>query len=352
MKEAAHAIVNNIACLKGKSNVLIICGLHNKIIAEHIKQESYEVNAYPHFWVFDEKFLLKYITIISDDTVTILPENLHSLLDNMDIVIWLSQYDDLNKYTEEVRKAIISFWDAVSKVIEKKPCLFVNMLSAGSIEGIDIRYRKYLQSFVDAINVDYGKIQKIGNVISSKLNGKKHVHVYGTNGTDLTFSIDKRFVGVEVGNLKECFSTGKECEVEVPGGEVYTAPLETSAQGILHVKEFRDYGIKNLKLHFEQGKIVNFEAEKGCDVFRCLLEKATGDKDRIAEFGIGINHGMKPMGYRIFDEKALGTCHIAIGNNFHLGGVNKASIHWDFILEGSTIEADNTLIMKEGNLVY
>jgi leucyl aminopeptidase (aminopeptidase T) len=60
---------------------------------------------------------------------------------------------------------------------------------------------------------------------------------------------------------------------------------------------------------------------------------------------------MKLTGYRIYDEKALGTIHIAIGNNVHLGGVNKASIHWDFVIHNPSIEVDDGLLMKKGKLV-
>ena len=351
MREAARAIVTSIACLKEKFNVLVVCGLHNKMLAEHIMLESYAVKAYPHLWVFDEKFFLKYAKTFSEDAIAILPEHLRSLLENSNVIIWLSQYDDLEKFPANVRKPIVSFWDAVHEVIETKPRLFVNLLSAGCIEGMGIRYRKYFHSFVNALNVDYGKIRKIGNAITSRLDGKKDVQVYDANGTDLTFSIDKRRIGIEIGTLEECFSTGKECDVEVPGGEVYVAPIETSAYGVLSVKEFGDYGIQNLELRFEKGKIADFRAERGYDVFRDLLEKAEGDKDRIAEFGIGINYGMKFIGYRIYDEKALGTTHIAIGNNIHLGGVNKASIHWDFVLNNPSIEVDNRLLMEKGKLV-
>ncbi len=54
---------------------------------------------------------------------------------------------------------------------------------------------------------------------------------------------------------------------------------------------------------------------------------------------------MNPMGWSVYDEKALGTAHIAIGNNTHLGGVNKASIDIDFILYNPTIKADDKIIM-------
>jgi len=350
MREVAHAIVTNIACLKEKFNVLVICGLHNKILAEHIMLESYAIRAYPHLWVFDEKFFLKDVKNLSEDTIAILPEHLRSLLENSNVIIWLSQFDNLEKFPTNIRKAIVSFWDDVDETIRAKPRLYVNLLSAKCIGDMGIDYGMYLKSFIKAANVDYNRLRRIGNIFASKLDGKKLVHVYNAKGTDLTFSIDKRHIGVEVGTLEDCFSSGKECEVEVPGGEVYVAPIETSANGVLAVEEFRDYKIKNLKLHFSEGKIVSFKAEKGNNVFGDLLDKAEGDKDRIAEFGIGINYGMKLTGYRIYDEKALGTAHIAIGNNVHLGGVNKASIHWDFVLHNPRIEVDNVLLMKKGKL--
>lgn len=155
--------------------------------------------------MFDEKFFLKYVKMLSEDAIAILPEHLRSLLENSNVIIWLSQYDDLDKFPANVRKAIVSFWDAVYEVIETKPRLFVNLLSAGCIEGMGIRYRKYLHSFVNALNVDYGKLRKIGNTIASRLDGKKHVHVYDADGTDLTFSIDRRRIGIETGTFGGVF---------------------------------------------------------------------------------------------------------------------------------------------------
>jgi len=351
MREVAHTIVNDIAFLREDINVLIICGLHNKTLAEYIALESYAVGAYPYLWMFDEKVFLNHVKIPSKNVIKVLPKHVRSLLTNSDLIIWLSQFGDLRKIPKNVKKAMFSFWDSVDETIRAKPRLYVNLLSTACVENMGIDYEQYLRSFVNAVNVDYAKIRKTGTFIASKLNGRCIVRVYGAEGTDLTFSIDKRHVGVEVGNLEDCFSTGKECEVEVPGGEVYVAPIETSANGVLAVEEFRDYNIKNLKLHFKEGKVVNFKAERGSNVLRKLLDEAEGDKDRIAELGIGINYGVQLTGYRMFDEKALGTAHVAIGNNIHLGGVNKASIHWDFVLHNPSIEVDDIPLMKKGKLV-
>lgn len=234
--------------------------------------------------------------------------------------------------------------------MKSKPLLLVNLLSARSMKMMRIGYDSYITTFANAINVDYHRVRKTGLDIVAGLNGRESIHVTDPNDTDVTFSIKGRRVGVETGTLEDCFSTGRDCEVEIPAGEVYVAPIENSAYGTLVVDELRDFDIEGLRIQFEKGKVARFRAEKGADSFRELLEDARGNKDRIAEFGIGINHGMKPIGLRISDEKALGTVHLAIGNNINMGGTNKASIHIDFILYKPTVKAGGRLIMKEGCL--
>jgi leucyl aminopeptidase (aminopeptidase T) len=245
---------------------------------------------------------------------------------------------------------MVSFWSDVHKAIKARPRVFVNLPSPRSI-GAVMDYEQLLRSFAKAVDVDYGRLRRVGKALASELDGRELVHIYDAKGTDLAFSIENRRVGVEVGTLEDCFSAEEEYEVEVPSGEVYVAPIETSANGILVVEELREYDIRDLELRFERGRIVSFRAERGEGEFRDLLDKAEGDKDRIAEFGIGINYGMKPTGYRIYDEKALGTAHIAIGDNVDLGGVNEASMHLDFILHRPNIEVDDLPLMEEGKFV-
>jgi len=350
LRETASIIVTSVACLRKNSTVLIICGLHNRVFAEHIMLESYGVGAYPYLWQFDEDLFLKCSNMIPEDVIAILPKHVCCLLEKSDIVIWLSQFEDFEKFPTNIRRAISSFWDDVYKVVKAKPLLLVNLPSTKYIEDMGIDYEEFLQTFVNAVKVDYAKLRKIGSSMASRLDGKETIHVYDLNGTDLVFSIKGRRVGTEIGTLEDCFSTGRECEVEVPAGEVYIAPVESSAKGIVVVSQLRDYGIQRLEICFEEGKIVSFRAEKGSGTFKKMLEKAEGDKDRIAELGIGINYGMKSIGWSMYDEKALGTAHIAIGSNIHLGGVNKASIHKDFILYNPTIKADDKLIIEMGKL--
>ena len=61
---------------------------------------------------------------------------------------------------------------------------------------------------------------------------------------------------------------------------------------------------------------------------------AHGDETlhHVAEFGIGCNHAAKVTGTILEDEKALDTCHIALGNNIHFGGTVDVPIHLDGVI--------------------
>jgi leucyl aminopeptidase (aminopeptidase T) len=75
----------------------------------------------------------------------------------------------------------------------------------------------------------------------------------------------------------------------------------------------------------------------------------------IGELGIGVNPGAAITGNMLEDEKALGTAHIAFGNNedFPGGGMNKSKIHRDYLFYRPTIEVTylnetKKIIMKKG----
>jgi leucyl aminopeptidase (aminopeptidase T) len=350
LKEAASSIVTHCAELKAGMNVLIIYGRHNGAFAEDLALECYRAHAFPYLWFFDES-LVKRAQAVSEDAGSEVPKHVRALLKDSDLVIWLTQFENPKSAWVELGPSACSYWDQVDDILKGRPLLAVNMLSAKCLEAMDIDYDKFLVAFANGVNVDYDRVKRTGSAVLEGLRKKELVKITSPDGTDLTFSIKGRRVGIETGTLEQCFSTGKECEVEIPPGEVYVAPIESSARGMLVTGEVRDFGVRDLRMEFHDGRIVGFEAEEGRSSFERLLEEARGDKDRIAEFGIGINHGVKPIGLRIFDEKSLGTAHVAIGNNTHLGGINKASIHVDFIVNRPTIRAGKAVIVEDGNLL-
>jgi leucyl aminopeptidase (aminopeptidase T) len=300
--------------------------------------------------VFDEDVFLRRSGAVSEEAVAALCDTERFLSQKYDMVFWFTQFDDLERIPSTARSAVRSFWDHVYVILKGKPVVLVNMPSARRLKTMGIGYERFLHAFANAVKVDYGKLRKTGSSIAYVLDGKKHVHVCDANGTDLAFSIEGRRVGIEVGTLEDCFRVGRNCEVELPAGEVYVAPLECSANGRLFVDELKNLNAKKIEMRLENGRIIQLRAEKGAEALRRMLDDAKGDKDRIAELGIGINDGLKPVGWSVFDEKALGTSHLAIGDNLQLGGSNRASIHVDLVLYNPTIIANSECIMEKGKL--
>jgi leucyl aminopeptidase (aminopeptidase T) len=68
----------------------------------------------------------------------------------------------------------------------------------------------------------------------------------------------------------------------------------------------------------------------------------------LAEMGIGTNPEATIIGNLLQDEKVMGTCHFAFGDNMSYGGKTSSEIHWDAIIKRPTIRFDEKVIMEEG----
>ena len=151
------------------------------------------------------------------------------------------------------------------------------------------------------------------------------------------------------------FISSDGSEHNMPSGEIYTSPLENSAEG--HVTfDFPvcQYGreIEGIRLVFKKGEVVEATAEKNEKFLRTMINADAGSR-RLGELGIGTNMKIQKFVKKIlFDEKIGGTIHLAIGNSFAAaGGKNKSAIHWDMIKDlrkGGSIYVNGKLFQKNG----
>ncbi len=167
-----------------------------------------------------------------------------------------------------------------------------------------------------------------------------------------------RFVGLgtdlsmEVGGRTWINSDGKR---NMPSGEIFTGPIETSVEGTLHCRfpTFRDgHEISQIRLRFESGQVVESSAEVGQEYLDRMIEMDEGSR-RLGEVGLGLNPGIDRFtGSILFDEKIGGTAHFALGQSYpETGGVNRSGLHWDLIVdlrEQGRIYADGVLVMEDG----
>lgn len=165
-------------------------------------------------------------------------------------------------------------------------------------------------------------------------------------GTDLTLGIaGRRWIN----------SDGKR---NMPSGEVFTGPLEDSAQGYIRFNlpvVVSGQRVAGVFLRFDRGKVVDASAEQGQDYLLAMLETDPGARF-LGELGIGTNFGIQhPTGLILFDEKIGGSIHLALGRSYpETGGCNQSAIHWDLILDlrqGGEIWLDGVLMQRSGQFV-
>jgi aminopeptidase len=222
--------------------------------------------------------------------------------------------------------------------------------------GCDVGF--FRKVFFDSIRQTFsGPVRKLCARYARALRGSREIQIRSPD-THLRFRITGRPILVDDGFLSDEDIRKGDVGVNIPAGEVFVAPLECSADGTIAFDKVAIPGfgrVVGARLVFKHGRVVSIRARKGADRFKKFLRANTGDKDRIAEFGIGTNPGARYTGGSIIiDEKIFGTIHIAIGNNrgaYH--GRNRASCHLDMIKDMSEGEviADGTVIMKDGKPV-
>lgn len=164
--------------------------------------------------------------------------------------------------------------------------------------------------------------------------------------TDLSFSTQGRTYVIDDGHIN------------MPGGEIYTAPVDDSAEGHIYFEFPAVYAgqhVAGIRLEFSEGRVVKATAESNEALLHQLLEMDEG-AGRIGEFGVGTNFGIDRFCYDIlYDEKIGGTVHIALGRAYReCGGVNDSALHWDIIKDlrrQGQIYLDGRKVFEDGKFL-
>jgi aminopeptidase len=164
--------------------------------------------------------------------------------------------------------------------------------------------------------------------------------------TDLTFSTIGRTYEIADGHLN------------MPDGEVYTSPVDDSAEGHIYFEfpgVYFGQRIPGIALEFTGGQVSRASAQDNEELLEQLLHMDEG-ASRIGEFGVGLNYGIDRFCHDIlYDEKIGGTVHIALGRAYaECGGVNESALHWDIIKDlraHGEIYLDGEVVFRNGEFL-
>ncbi|AEG61941.1 aminopeptidase [Desulforamulus ruminis] len=201
--------------------------------------------------------------------------------------------------------------------------------------------------YFDVCNLDYAKMSKAMDPLVELINRTDKVRLTGV-GTDLTFSI-KSLPGIKCDGRRN-----------VPDGEVYTAPVKDSVNGVVTYNtpsSYQGFTFENICLEFKDGKIIKATAND-TERINKILDTDEGAR-YVGEFALGVNpYITRPMKDTLFDEKIAGSFHFTPGSAYDscFNG-NKSAVHWDLVhvqtpeFGGGEIYFDGILIRKDGRFV-
>ena len=184
--------------------------------------------------------------------------------------------------------------------------------------------------------------------LKSILDNASHVKIKSPS-IDLSFGIY---------NFLSEICSGK---INIPDGEVFIAPELDSTNGFIQFNvpaRYQGNAFSNIFLRFENGRIIECYSNSNNALFQQIIASDNGNR-YIGEFAIGTNPSIvEPRSNILFDEKILGSFHIALGNSHSLSdNGNKATIHWDMVnmltkkYGGGRIIIDDRLIQEDGIFV-
>lgn len=205
--------------------------------------------------------------------------------------------------------------------------------------------------FIRTMQIDYGSIRYTIDILTKLLSNSTTATITSNNGTNISFKLGHK-ASADTGILKDYGSYSN-----LPAGETSVCPVERSANGIIVADRCGDI-IKNpTKILIEDGFIKNVQNNQDGIKLKKLLDEVNKiDNSRnaynLAEFGIGTNPFAKISGCVLEDEKVLGTCHFAFGDNTsYEGGTIDSTIHLDVIIKKVTVKLDNKIVVKDGKIL-
>lgn len=203
------------------------------------------------------------------------------------------------------------------------------------------------EHYFNVCNLDYAKMSQAMDAIVRRMEATDRVRIVGP-GTDLSFSIKGM-------NAVKC-----DGKLNIPDGEIFTAPVKDSVNGTLYINAPSLYNgstFSDIRLTFRDGKIAeatSSDTKRQNDI----LDTDEGAR-YVGEFAIGVNpyihHAIKDT---LFDEKIAGSFHFTPGSCYdEADNGNKSAIHWDLVCiqtpeyGGGEMYFDGVLVRKDGRFV-
>ncbi len=348
----AHNLVTYSCRVQKGENVLIsYTGDSPKQLVKMLVKEVYKAGAHPFIEAIDPSIQRELLLGNDGDMLDTWADFDLYRMKKMDAFIGIRASDNVTETADVPGEAMTAYSSKYAPVHDER---------VGKTKWVVLRYPNYAMAqlantsleafedfYFDVCTLDYNKMSNAMDHLVNLMNNTDQVKIQGP-GTDLTFSI------------KDIPAIKCAGEMNIPDGEVFTAPVKDSINGVLSYNcpaVYQGFTFENIVLTFENGKIVKATAND-TDRINKVFDTDPGARF-VGEFAIGVNpYILKPMKDTLFDEKIMGSFHLTPGKCYEEAeNGNDSSVHWDLVCiqtpvyGGGEMYFDGKLIRKDGQFV-
>ncbi|MEF9934122.1 MAG: aminopeptidase [Clostridium sp.] len=353
IKQLAHNLINYSCRLqKGEKILIETIGFEEPLVKELVKA-TYEVGGIPFVTIKEKSVDRALLMGATKEQMEMMAKYEAARMNDMDAYIGLRSGDNITELSDVPSDRMSLYYTYVSEPVHGKirvpntKWVVLRYPTASMAQLASMSTEAFEDFYFDVCNLDYSKMSKSMDALVSLMERTDKVRITGKD-TDISFSIK----GI---NAIKCAG-----EMNIPDGEVFTAPVRESVNGVISYNApavYQGFTYENIRLEFKDGKIINATANN-TERINKVFDTDEGAR-YLGEFAIGVNpYILTPMKDTLFDEKIAGSIHLTPGSCYEeANNSNESSIHWDLVFiqrpeyGGGEIYFDDVLIRKDGLFV-
>ncbi len=206
---------------------------------------------------------------------------------------------------------------------------------------------------LEGMRADYLAVDDLSLRLLDITRPAKQIRARNAAGTDIVATMNPDYKWLKTSGIISENTWGN-----LPGGEVWTTPGEVNGRFVVDgvvgdylCAKYGDLAAAPLTLLIEGNRLKEAHcANKELETEFWQYTHTDENSDRVGEFAIGTNLGVRDVIGNILQDEKIPGVHIAFGNPYgdHTGAQWYSSTHIDVVGRKFTIHADDRLIMRDG----
>ena len=269
LTQLAKGLINYSIGLKKGEKLLIEAKDIDYMLVNELIKEAYKVGAYPFVEMYDNRVSRQLLMGETEEYAKLKAKYAGYRMADMDAYIAIRGGNNSNENADVPERNMQIESEFYSKPVhhelrvKKTKWVVLRYPNPGMAQSAGMSTDAFEDFYFTVCNLDYSKMDEAMNSLKARLDRADKVRIIAKD-TDLSFSI--KGIG-----SKKCSG-----HCNIPDGEIYTAPVKDSVNGVIAYNTpsiYNGFKFENVKLVFKDGKIVEAYANDQKKINQLTLPK-------------------------------------------------------------------------------